>query len=168
MIQKTYKLNEMKYKNAVLYIAKHIGKGTIIGKKKLYKLFYFLDFDFFEKYDKPFTGDIYHKLPMGPAPSYLDAIIIDMRKKGLIKIAKQKNSPGYDDSYVYQALTDPDLNQFTKEELHMLDRIIQLYGSKTGNELEKMTHKEAPYLAVREGEEIPLELAHYRGTFTNM
>ena len=167
MIQTTYKLNEPKYKNALLYLSKHIGKGTIVGKKKLYKLFYYLDFDFFEKYDKPFTGDIYHRLPMGPAPSYLDAIAYEMQNKGQLKISKQPTSPGYDDSYAYEALTEPDTKIFNKNELSMMDRVIKLYGGKTGTELEKLTHSEAPYLAVKDGEEIPLELAHYRGTFAS-
>lgn len=160
-------LNESKYKNIILYLASNIGKGTIIGKKKLYKLLYFLDFDFFEKYDRAFTGDVYHKLPMGPAPSYLDAIIEHMKKDGLIRIEKQKNSLGYEDSVVYKTLQNPDVSIFNKEELEMLKRVIRLYGGKSGTELERLTHKEAPYLAVEEGEEIPLELAHYRGTFTN-
>lgn len=168
MIQNTYKLNEQKYKNTILYLIQHVGKGTIIGKKRLYKLLYFLDFDFFEKYDKAFTGDVYHKLPMGPAPSYLDAIIEDMIKEGKIKIEKKKNSSGYEDSVVYNALGNSDDSKFNNEELEILQRVIKLYGNKTGTELEKLTHKEAPYLAVEEGEEIPLELAHYRGTFTNI
>ena len=46
----------------------------------------------------------------------------------------------------------------------MLDRVIRLYGNKSGRQLENLTHKEAPYLAVDEGEEMSLELAHYRGT----
>ena len=167
MIPTTYKLNENKYKTIILYLTKHIGKGTIVGKKKLYKLLYFVDFDYFEKYDKPLTGDIYHKLPMGPAPSYLDAIVLDMKKEGSLEMSKQRTSPGYEASYVYKALKEPDSSFLTSEEIEMLDRVIRLYGNKNGGELEKLTHNEAPYLAVEEGEEIPLELAHYRGTFAS-
>lgn len=167
MIQTPYKLNENKYKNVILYLTKHIGKGTIVGKKKLYKLLYFVDFDFFEKYDKPLTGDIYHKLLMGPAPSYLDAIVLDMKRDGSLEMLKQKTSPGYEDSYVYKALKKPDTSLLSSEEIEILNRVIKLYGDKNGGELEKLTHSEAPYLAVEEGEEIPLELAHYRGTFAN-
>lgn len=160
----TYKINEEKYKNAILYLAKHIGRGSVYGKKKLYKLFYYLDFDFFEKYDKPFTGDIYHKLQMGPAPSYLDAFITELSKAKALKLSRQRTGLGYEDTYVYIALKEPDLSVFNKEELEMLKRVVRVYGNKNGTELEKLTHNEAPYLAVKEGEEIPLELAHYRGT----
>lgn len=166
-LDSSYKLNEKKYKNAILYLARKIGNGTIIGKKKFYKLFYFLDFDFFEKFDRPFTGDIYHKLQMGPAPSYFDAIVMEMQEEGILEILKKQNDNGYEDSFVYKAKKTPDVSQFSKDELEILDRIIKLYGHKSGGELEKITHKEAPYLAVTEGEEIPLELSRYRGTFSS-
>lgn len=159
-----FKLNEEKYKNAILFLLKSCGNGCVWGKKKMYKLLYFLDFDFFEKYEKPITGDIYHKLQMGPAPSYFDAIAEDLKRKGFLEINKNKNTLGYNDTYVYKALKDPDLRVFDSKEVNMLNRIAKKYGNKTGKELEIITHKEAPFLAVKEGEEMPLELAHYRGT----
>lgn len=162
-----FKLNENKYKNVILFLAKNSSNRSVWGKKKMYKLLYFLDFDFFEKYEKPITGDIYHKLQMGPAPSYFDVMVQDLLDGGLLSVSRGRSGSGYNDAYVYKALKDPDLGVFNKEELKMLERIIKKYGDKTGTELEVLTHKEAPYLAVEEGEEIPLELAHYRGTNFN-
>lgn len=159
-----FKLNEKKYRNAILYLTGKIGRGSVWGKKKMYKLLYFLDFDFFEKYERPITGDIYHKLQMGPAPSYFDAIAADLKKEGLLDITKTKVCPGYNDAFIYKALAKPDISVFDKSEVEMLERVIKKYGDKSGTELETITHKEAPYLAVEDGEEIPLELSHYRGT----
>ena len=159
-----FKLNEEKYKNVILYLAKNVGQNGVWGKKKMYKLLYFLDFDFFEKYEKPVTGDIYHKLLMGPAPSYFDAIALELKNKGLLQISTGRTGNGYKDAVVYKSLIDPDEKVFSKEEKKMMDRVIKLYGDKTGKQLEILTHKEAPYLAVGENEEMPLELAHYRGT----
>lgn len=159
-----FKLNEKKYKNLILYLSKNVGSGSVWGKKKMYKLLYYIDFDFFEKYEKPITGDIYHKLQMGPAPSYFDAIAFELHKEGKLEISKGKTGIGLNDAVVYKALVEPELSVFTEEERKMIDRVIKLYGDKSGNQLETLTHKEAPYLAVNEGEEMPLELAHYRGT----
>ena len=159
-----FKLDEEKYKNVILYLSKNVGSGSVWGKKKMYKLLYFIDFDFFEKYEKPVTGDIYHKLQMGPAPSYFDVIAQDLKKEGKLQIGKGETGAGFNDAVIYKALKDPDIGVFSKEEKAMLDRVIKLYGGKSGSELETFTHKEAPYLAVDEGEEMPLELAHYRGT----
>ena len=159
-----FKLDEEKYKNAILYLSKNVGSGSVWGKKKMYKLLYYLDFDFFEKYEKPITGDIYHKLQMGPAPSYFDVLALELQKEGKLQIGKGKTGAGYNDAVVYKALKDPQPEAFSKQEKKMFDRVIRLYGNKTGSQLETLTHKEAPCLAVDEGEEIPLELAHYRGT----
>lgn len=158
------KLNEKKYRNVILFLAKNSSRRSVWGKKKIYKLLYFLDFDFFEKHERPITGDIYHKLQMGPAPSYFDAIVEELVNDNLLSVSKGKSGPGYSDPYVYKALKDPDLSVFDEEEIKMLERTVKKYGSKTGTQLETLTHKEAPYLAVDEGEEMPLELAHYRGT----
>ena len=159
-----FKLNEKKYRSAILYLASKVGKGSVWGKKKMYKLLYFLDFDFFEKHEKPITGTIYQKLQMGPAPSYFDTMAEELANDGLLQISRGRTGPGYNDTYVYKALKSPDLKVFDNEEIKMLKRVVKKYGDKTGTELENLTHKEAPYLAVGEGEEMPLELAHYRGT----
>jgi len=159
-----FKLNEEKYKNVILYLSKNTKQGNVWGKKKMYKLLYFVDFDFFERYERPITGDIYHRLQMGPAPSYFDVIAEELKKEGFLRVSIGKSGPGYNDAYIYKAIKDPDLSVFSKEELKMLKRIVDKYGDMTGTQLETLTHKEAPYLAVGEGEEMPLELAYYRGT----
>jgi uncharacterized phage-associated protein len=159
-----FKLNEKKYKNAILYLAKNSTHGRVWGRKKMYKLLYFLDFDFFEKYEKPITGDIYHRLQMGPAPAYFDVMAQELVNEGRLSLGKGKSVGGYNDAYVYKALQEPDISVFDEKELRVLKRVIALYGDKTGTQLEILTHKEAPYLAVKEGEEMPLELAHYRDT----
>ena len=63
-------LQKKKYQQVILYLCKKLG-GEIQGKKKLAKLLYFADFDFFEKNQKPITGDTYKALPMGPVQSLL-------------------------------------------------------------------------------------------------
>ena len=69
MIQQT--LDKEKYKAALLYMANKMGR--IDGMKKAYKLFYYLDFDFYEAYNKSFTGEIYKKLQSG-CHAYAQAI----------------------------------------------------------------------------------------------
>ncbi len=157
-----FTLNKDKYKAAFLYIANSLGQ--IEGMKKAYKLFYYLDFDFYEAYEKPFTGDIYKALEMGPVPIYFSGIVEELVDEGRVKITKVRKSPTHDHATViYKPLAESDY-RFTSEEKKMLDRIIKLYGNLTGTNLEKLSHSEAPYNAVNIYQIIPYEYSIYRDT----
>lgn len=157
-----YILDKEKYKAAFLYIAKALGK--IEGKKKAYKLFYYLDFDFYEAYERPFTGDIYKALPMGPVPIYFDAIVQELINEGKVQIRKSRMLPTHDnDTVIFEPKVDSNYD-FSSHEKKMLDRIIKLYGQHTGKMLEDQSHSEAPYNAVDLYQVIPYEYSFYRDT----
>lgn len=76
------KINEKKYKNVVLFFANKIKNGTL-GKLKIMKLLYFLDFDFFEKYGESVTGDNYLRFENGPVPRMAEKILKEMNGKDI-------------------------------------------------------------------------------------
>ena len=158
----TQVLDKEKYKATILYLLNAIGE--IKGKKKSYKLLYFLDFDFFEAYDKSFLGETYKSLPMGPAPVYFDAVINEMQSEGMVDIKRSRMSLAHEnDTVVFTPKAKSNYN-FTKEEKKMLDRIVRKYGDSTGTDLEKLSHSEAPYNSVELFQIIPYEYAIYRDT----
>ena len=65
-------------------------RGT--RQKKLAKLLYFADFDLYEKIQKSITGDVYCALPMGPVPSALEEITVDMAKRKCLALNKWKSA----------------------------------------------------------------------------
>lgn len=156
-------LHKKKYQQTILYFCYKLGK-EIHGKKKLAKLLYYLDFDYYEKFQKYFTGETYKKLPMGPFPVSLEEITIDMVKKKNLVIEKIDKWDGYKPTEVYKVLKKPDISVFSNEERKMLNRIIKKYGHLNGKELENLTHAEAPYIGAEDKKEIPYELSFYRGT----
>lgn len=156
-------LHRKKYQNAVLYLCQKLY-GEVRGKKKLAKLLYFADFDFYEKYQKSITGDVYNALPMGPVPSVLGAMTMEMSKKKVLAIDQVEEREGYNPTEVYRCLVEPDISVFDAEEKKMLDRVIVKYGHLTGKQLEELSHAEAPYIGTELRKEIPYELSFYRGT----
>lgn len=158
-------LHRDKYQQVILYLCWNLGK-EIHGKKKLAKLLYFVDFDFFEKYNTSITGDVYKALPMGPFPASLDKIILEMENERIIKVKSVEEREGYLPTEVYSCTTSLKLNNptFKDEEKQMLDRVLKNYGQLTGKQLEDLTHNEAPYIGTELKKEIPYELAFYRGT----
>lgn len=156
------KINEKKYKEIILYLAEKLG-GEIKGKKKLAKLLYFVDFDFFEKFQKSMTGDIYKALPMGPFPVTMEKILGDMVNERKITIKLEKERIDYSPTEIYKAKEKPE-EVFSKDEQEVLDRVILKYGHLSGKQLEDLTHAEAPYIGTAPNQEIAYELAFYRGT----
>lgn len=152
-----------KYKNAVLYLANKLG-GKIRGKKKLAKLLYFVDFDFFEKYEKSITGATYKHLPMGPYPVELAEIISLLEEEKLIVTSSEENCHGYSPTEIFEAKAEVEAGVFENEEIKMLDRVVSKYGELNGGQLEQLSHSEAPYLGTELNEEIPYELSFYRDT----
>lgn len=158
--------HKKKYKQTILYLCSKLGK-EVRGKKKLAKLLYFVDFDFFEKHQKYFIGDKYRALPMGPFPIGLNEVTREMVKDKTLKVKSVKEHDGYNATEVYTCLKEPESSTFTLEEKNMLDRVIRKYGHLNGKQLEDITHAEAPYSGTKQNEIIFYELAFYRGTDFN-
>ena len=160
------KINQKKYKNAVLFFAKRIQNGTL-GKLKMMKLLYYLDFDFFEKYGRSITGDQYLRFEMGPVPRMAKKVLDGMKDKE-IKIVKKKVAEGYNDQEHIEALKDFDVNVFTKEELLMLEDVANKWEKFTGSEMKSASHGEAPWIATKPDEVIDYNLAYYRNKYGEM
>lgn len=155
-------LNKDKYKAAFLYMLQVLGK--IEGKKKAGKLFYFLDFDYYEAYETSFTGETYVSYPMGPVPQYFEPIVKEMEEEGIIRVEYEKKSLTHqNETVIYSSLVSPDY-PFIREERHMLDRVVRKYGALTGKDLQDLSHAQAPFNAVDLNEVIPYEFSFYRDT----
>lgn len=159
------RISAIKYKNIILYLAENLG-GEIKGKKKLAKLLYFVDFDYFEQFQKSLTGDVYKALPMGPFPITVEKVLAEMVKDKMITIKFEKERADYNPTEIYKARKKME-GVFSKEEHRILDRVILKYGHLSGKQLEDLTHAEAPYIGTAPNQEIAYELAFYRGTNMN-
>jgi len=156
------KISEKKYKEVIFYLAQKLG-GVIKGKKKLAKLLYFVDFDFYEKFQKSLTGDIYKALPMGPFPITMEKVLTDMVDEKKITIKFEKEKADYNPTEIYKVEKKMEVN-FSKEEQRILDRVVLKYGHLSGKQLEDLSHAEAPYIGTAPNQEIAYELSFYRGT----
>src|SRR3989338_5867301 len=161
-----HKINEKKYRNAILFFAKKIQNGTL-GKVKLMKLLYFLDFDYFEKTGKSITGDEYLRFEYGPVPRMAKSLLAKMTGKE-IKISKHKMKDGLNDQERIEALQEPDVNVFTPEEVAMLDEIAGKWEKFTGTDMKNASHGEAPWIATKPNEVIDYNLAYYRDKYGEM
>ncbi len=160
------KIDENKYKQVILFFAHKIKNGTL-GKLKLMKLLYFMDFDFFEKYGKSITNDDYLRFENGPVPRMAEKLIKSMDSKE-IKISKVKIGDGYNDQQLIEPLKDFDISLFSKEELLMMEEVADKWEKLSGTEMKDASHGEAPWVVTKPNEVIDYNLSYYRNKYGEM
>ena len=147
--------DEEKTRQLILYLASRVD----IGKTKLMKLLYLIDFTAYEKTGKPITNDMYEHWVLGPVPNNIwnrfDALL-----SGIIKQERENRGSGIYTRLV--SIASPDLSIFTRKEREVIDSIIEKYGNLYQRELVEIVHKELPYRITQKDEVIPYFLAPYR------
>jgi transcriptional regulator with XRE-family HTH domain len=149
-----------KFKNVLLYILEKCAGKPNVGETVLYKLLYFADFNYYELYEEHLTGAKYKKLPYGPVPQKLNTLINQMIEGGELKRVKTKYH-GYSQTR-YLPLEKADLKELKASETEILDRVIEQMSDWSASAISNYSHKDLPWLASKEGEEINYELAFYR------
>ena len=149
-----------KFKNVLLYILERCAGKPNVGETVLYKLLYFSDFNYYELYEEHLTGAKYRKLPYGPVPQKLDTIIGQMIEKGQLQRIKTVYH-GYPQTR-YLPLEKADLTELRASEKEIIDRVIEQMSDWSAAAISNYSHKDMPWLASKEGEEINYEFAFYR------
>lgn len=160
------KINEKKYKNVILFFANKIKNGTL-GKLKIMKLLYFLDFDFFEKYGKSVTGDEYLRFDNGPVPHLAEKILKKMNGVE-IKINQRKIAHGLNDQQHIEPIRMYEMNIFSREELMMMEEVADKWEKFSGSEMKTASHGEAPWIATKPNGIIDYNLTYYRNKYGEM
>lgn len=149
-----------KFKNVLLYILERCAGKPNVGETVLYKLLYFADFNYYELYEEHLTGAKYRKLPYGPVPQKLDTIVTQMMAQNKVQRIKTEYH-GYPQTR-YIPLEKPDLTLLKASEKEIIDKVIAQFSDWSAAAISAYSHKDMPWLASKEGEEIDYELAFYR------
>lgn len=153
--------NAEKFKEVLLYVLSKIGAKPNIGETALYKILYFIDFDFYEKFEMQLTGAKYIKNHYGPTPVEFKKIIEYMKKNG--EIEQVRSSYFQYDQKKYLPRRIPDLNKLSAREIKHIDEVLARLSDKNGNELSEYSHNDVPWKIHETGEIISYESVFYRG-----
>lgn len=149
-----------KMRNILLYILERCAGKPNVGETVLYKLLYFSDFNYYELYEEQLTGASYRKLPFGPVPQNLDIIINDMIEDEQIQRLRTEYH-GYPQTR-YIPLVKANLTELMVSEKEVIDRVIEQMSDWSASAVSNYSHKDIPWMASNDGEEINYELAFYR------
>jgi len=153
--------NIEKFKEVLLYILGKVGSKPNIGQTVLYKLLYFIDFNYYEKYEEQLIGATYIKNHHGPTPKEFVKIVKEMEGKDLVKIQ---------DKYFkyprtkYMPLKDPDLSKLNARELNVIDDVLHKLADMNASQISEYSLNDVPWMTTEEGDVIDYESVFYRTT----
>lgn len=150
--------SEEKLTELVLYIAKRTLGDRAAGATKLNKYLYFADFSAVRRLGRPITGADYQKLRFGPAPRRLAPVRDHLVRAGDARLEERVDALGYAHHQLV-ALREPRTDLFTAEELGLVDEVIETLRECSATEVSELSHREAGWQLVDEGETIAYELA---------
>jgi len=149
-----------KFREILLYILAKVGSKPNVGESVINKLLYFVDFDYYEKYEEQIIGATYIKNYFGPTPCELLKITEDMKSRGEIEEVRSKFYQ-YDQKK-FLPLRNPRLETLTAREIEHVDDVLNRLSDKTASELSNYSHEDIPWKVHKEGEKISYESVFYR------
>lgn len=152
--------NLEKFKEVLLYILNKIGSKPNIGETVIYKLLYFIDFNFYEKYEEQLIGATYIKNLYGPTPIEF--------KKIIDRMIKEKEITKVEDKYFeypqnkYLPLRTPDLSKLKAIETEVIDDVLNKLSDMNASQISDYSHNDVPWLTTNEQGIIEYESVFYR------
>ncbi len=153
-------LQPEKLREVLLYILSKVGAKPNVGETVLYKLLYFIDFDYYEKTGHSITGLTYVRNHYGPVPQakQFDSVINGMIGANELEIAETKYFKNTQKKYLPR--TNARLIKLSGDELQHIDETLARLSDKSAKELTERSHFDTPWRVAKQGE--PLS---YRGVF---
>lgn len=154
------KFNKKKFEQILLYILEKCGAKPNVGETVLFKLLYFIDFDYYELYEDYLTGEAYRKISYGPAPCNFNRVVEKMIQKNEIKKIPAEYFGKPQKKYI--PLVEPDLKILNGRELEVVDRVIDRLSSMNATAIENYSHQDIPWEVTKNRKVIDYDTVFYR------
>jgi len=152
--------NLEKFKEVLLYILGKVGSKPNIGETVIYKLLYFIDFDYYEKYEEQLIGATYIKNKHGPTPIEFRKIVGKMIKDK--EIEKIKSTYFSFPQTKYLPLRKPDLSKLKANEMELIEEVLCKLSDMNAIQISEYSHNDVPWLTTENEKEIEYEAVFYR------
>ena len=125
-----------KFQSVLLYILEKVGAKPNVGLTVLYKLLYFIDFDYYEKYEQQLMGLTYIKNTHGPTPREFTTIVGQMADQGDLEPIRSRHFAYEQKKYLPRR--SPNLSLLSGQELEVIDHVLNRYADKSASALSEM------------------------------
>jgi uncharacterized phage-associated protein len=159
-----------KLEAVLLYILEKIGGLPNIGETMIYKMLYFIDFDYYEMYEEVLVGQKFVKMQYGPVPKQSEFIklVKKLEKEHKLEIVSlsRENSKGVKKKYL--ANSEPDLNLLSGKELDHINSVLERFKGKTVGWVSDLSHKDIPWITAKSDAELDYNSVFYRTAETSV
>jgi transcriptional regulator with XRE-family HTH domain len=149
-----------KFKEVLLYILERIGARPNIGEAVVCKLMYFIDFDYYEKFEEQLIGAKYIKNHFGPTPVAFPKIIALMEREGDLAHVTKKYFQH--DQKKYLPLRSANLSHFSAQEKELIDWEIERFKNFNATKMRDYSHKDVPWIGANDLQPINYEAVFSR------
>lgn len=159
------KTNPEKLREVLLYILEKVGAKPNVGETVLYKLLYFIDFDYYEKTGHSITGLTYVRNHFGPTPCLdFKSIVEGMEQNDDLEVVETKYFNNTQKKYLPRKSAS--LDQLNAKELQHIDETLARLSDKSATELSELSHFDTPWRVAKQGEKIKYRFVYYRSDLT--
>ncbi len=149
-----------KFKEVFIYILEKIGARPNIGEVVIWKLMYFIDFDYYEKYEEQLIGAKYIKNTHGPTPAAYAQIIEQMIKNQELTLVKNKYFQYQQKKYL--PLRSANLSIFSAQEKELIDHEIERFKDYNATKISELSHRDVPWIGTKDKQIIDYEAVFAR------
>jgi uncharacterized phage-associated protein len=137
-----------------------VGSKPNIGETVIHKILYFIDFNFYERYEEQLIGATYIKNKYGPTPIEFIKVVERMIKDG--DIEKVNSNYFQFPQTKYLPIRRPDLTKLKANEIEIIDSVINKLSDMTAKIITEYSHQDVPWITTEDGKEIDYESVFYR------
>ena len=149
-----------KFKEVLLYILERIGARPNIGEAVVCKLMYFIDLDYYEKFEEQLIGAKYIKNHFGPTPVAFPEIIAQMEEEGdLTRVIKKYFQH---DQKKYLPRRSANLSNFSAQEKELIDWEIERFKGFNATKMRDYSHRDVPWIGANDLQQINYEAVFSR------
>ncbi|MFC1570411.1 type II toxin-antitoxin system antitoxin SocA domain-containing protein [Candidatus Omnitrophota bacterium] len=152
--------NLQKFKEVLIYILERVGSKPNVGETVLYKLLYFIDFNYYEKYEEQLIGATYMKNHHGPTPKEFLKVVEDMI--GGEELMKVQDKYFQYPQTKYLPKRKSDLTQLKANEKEVIDDVLNKLSDMNATQIRDYSHSDVPWEATEDGDIIDYESVFYR------
>lgn len=144
------------FEKILLYMLTKCSWFPNVGKTVIYKLMYFIEFNYYELYKTPLTWYPFIRLPLGPAPYKFNDITDAMEREWKITKIVTPYYGKYQSRIISNVRVED--HEISPDAKKVIDDVLKKLAHKTASELSEISHGDIPRQRVKDMAQIPLSL----------